>query len=273
MAHGLLAAGSVMPRLHTEVVGAGRPRFVFLHGLFGRGRNWTQVAADLAATDLPSVLVDLPDHGQSSWTTAFDYTAIADLVAETIGERLGSAARLIVVGHSLGGKVAMLLALRHPHLVSGLGVIDISPADSEAVTSFVPLIDAMRSLDLATLHHRADADAALAGRVPDAAVRGFLLQNLRRRPRWHWQLNLDLLGSSLASIRAWPDPGPLTYPGPVFWLSGEGSSYVLPEHEEAMQEHFPTVRRIVVPDAGHWVQADNPTAVVAALRELAAVAR
>lgn len=261
-----------MTRLHTELIGSGRPRFIFLHGLFGRGRNWTQVASELADSDLPSVLVDLPNHAGSGWTQTFDYPTIADLVAEKIGERLGSAARLIVVGHSLGGKVAMLLALKYPWLASGLAVIDISPADSVAVEGFMPLFEAMRSLDLSSLHDRAQADAALADSVPDADVRGFLLQNLRRKPSWHWQPNLELLGNSLATIRSWPDPGPVTYNGPVFWLSGEGSSYVRPEHEAAMQEHFPHVRRIVVANAGHWVQADNPSAVVAALRELAAVA-
>ncbi len=107
-----------MARLHTVLVGTGRPRFAFLPGLFGRGRNWTQVANGIAEAGFASVLFDLPDHGQSAWTGHFSYPEMARAVAQEIDERLGSAANLILVGHSMGGKVAMLAALNHPELVS-----------------------------------------------------------------------------------------------------------------------------------------------------------
>lgn len=258
-----------MTAIHTEVVGKGRPRFAVLPGLFGRGRNWSAIASALADQGYPTVLFDLPNHGQSGWTETFSYPELADLVADEIELRLGSAARLILVGHSLGGKVAMLTALRHPALVSALGVVDIAPAVSEQVTSFAPLVDAMRGLDLSQIESRTEADRLLAANVPDDASRGLLLQNLRRRGGWHWQLNLELLGSSMAAIADWPDPGPVSYPGPTLWLTGQRSRYCRPEHLPTMQRLFPAVEQVVIPDAGHWVHADNPDAVIDALIRLA----
>jgi pimeloyl-ACP methyl ester carboxylesterase len=254
-----------MAGLHTELVGSGRPRFAFLPGLFGRGRNWTQVAQALAEAGFASVLFDLPDHGRSAWTAAFSYPGMAKAVADEIDLRLGSAANLILVGHSMGGKVAMLTALNHPELVSGLVVVDIAPGPSDQVQTFTPLVAAMRSLDPGTITSRADADQRLRAAVPDDAVRLFLLQNLRRKGGWHWQLNLAMLGDSLPEIGGWPDTRMASYIGPVLWLTGERSSYVKPSDAAAMARLFPAVRRQVVGNAGHWVHADQPQAVIEAL--------
>lgn len=259
-----------MAGLHTELVGSGRPRFAFLHGLFGRGRNWTRIASALADAGWPSVLVDLPDHGGSAWTTRFSYPAMADAICAEIDERLGSAARLALVGHSMGGKVAMLAALLRPELVSGLVVVDIAPGPSEQVEDFAPLVAAMRSLDLAGLGSRAEADERLRAAVPDDAVRVFLLQNLRRRGGWHWQLNLAMLGDSLGEIGGWPEVSAPPYPGPVLWLVGADSRYVRDDHADEMARLFPAVEKVVVPGAGHWVHAEAPDAVVAALASFAA---
>lgn len=258
-----------MARLHTELIGTGRPHLAFLHGLFGRGRNWTQIAGELAEAGHASVLFDLPDHGRSAWTPQFSYPGMAAAVAAELDLRLGSAARLVVVGHSMGGKVAMLTALNHPELVAGLAVVDISPAASDQVAGFAPLVAAMRGLDLGSLTSRADAEARLAAAVPDAAVRLFLLQNLRRRGGWHWQPNLAMLGDSLAAVGGWPEVSG-RYDGPVLWLTGERSPYVADEHLAAMARYFPAARRVVVPGAGHWVHADAPDATVAALLDLLA---
>lgn len=258
-----------MTSIYTELVGSGRPRFAILPGLFGRGRNWSTIAAALAEQGYPTVLFDLPNHGRSGWTDTFSYPDLADAVAAELELRLGSAARLILVGHSLGGKVAMLTALRHPDLVAALGVVDIAPAISDQVGSFAPLVEAMRGLDLTRLESRTEADRLLAAGIADNASRGLLLQNLRRRGGWHWELNLDLLGASLDAIADWPDPGPVSYSGPTLWLTGERSRYCRPEHLPTMQRLFPAVQQIVVPGAGHWVHADNPDAVIDALVDLA----
>jgi pimeloyl-ACP methyl ester carboxylesterase len=254
-----------MAHLYTELVGSGRPRFAFLHGLFGRGRNWTQIASALAGAGYPAVLFDLPDHGQSDWTDAFSYPGMAAAVAQEIDLRMGSAAGLILVGHSMGGKVAMLTALNHPELVPGLVVVDIAPGHSDQVDTFTPLVSAMRSLDLSSLGSRAEADERLRAQVPDDAVRLFLLQNLRRKGGWHWQPNLRMLGDSLDRIGGWPEVAVPPYRGPVLWLAGERSPYCRPEHDAEMVRLFPAVRKVVVPGAGHWVHADAPDVVIAEL--------
>ena len=120
--------------LHTRLVGPGRPNVLFMHGLFGQGRNWNSIAKDLLP-QATSLLLDLPDHGHSPWSDHFSYVDMADAVAHDIDERLGSAAALTVVGHSRGGKVAMLLALRRPDLVRGLVVVDIAPESAIAQTA------------------------------------------------------------------------------------------------------------------------------------------
>ena len=257
-----------MSGLHTELVGSGRPRLAFLPGFLGRGRNWTQVADALAEEGYPGVLFDLPDHGRSAWTSRFSYRHMAEAVAEEIDVRLGSAAELVLVGHSMGGKVAMLTSLEHPALVSGLAVIDIAPGHSDQVSTFSSLIAAMRNLDLDTLESRADADRRLRAAVPDDSVRSFLLQNLRRKHGWHWQPNLAMLGNALPEIGDWPQVTAPPYPGPVLWLTGELSGYCHDEDLPEMTRLFPAVHRVVVPGAGHWVHADAPEATIAALLDL-----
>ncbi len=259
-----------MAGLHTALVGTGRPRFAFLHGLFGRGRNWTQVAQSLAEAGYPCVLFDLPNHGASDWTQEFSYPGMAHAVADEIDLRLGSAAELVLVGHSMGGKVAMLTALLRPTVVSGLVVVDIAPGPTAQVDTFPALVRAMRSLDLSGLGSRAEADERLREQVPDDQVRQFLLQNLRRKGGWHWQPNLALLEASLTDIGDWPAVAGAPYPGPVLWLAGERSPYVGPEHDPEMDRHFPRTTRVVVPGAGHWVHADAPDVVIATLLEFAA---
>ena len=164
---------------------------VFLHGLFGQGRNWTTVAKALSTSARVS-LVDLPNHGRSAWTEDFSYPGMADLVAERLDADGGGEA-YAVVGHSMGGKVAMALALRHRRLVARLCVSDVSPVARPA-TGFERYVEGLRSIDLATLPDRAAADAQLTPYVPEPAIRAFLLQNLRRdhppAGGWRWQMNL-----------------------------------------------------------------------------------
>jgi len=252
--------------LHTRLVGPGRPNVLFMHGLFGQGRNWNSIAKDLLP-QATSLLLDLPDHGHSPWSDHFSYVDMADAVAHDIDERLGSAAALTVVGHSMGGKVAMLLALRRPDLVRGLVVVDIAPDDSSHGYGFGRLVAALRALDLRRLHSRATASELLEKDIPDAAVRNFLLQNLRRRKgRWTWMLQLDLLADALPQISGWPDEATGRYDGPVLWIRGERSEYVRPEHFAPMMALFPRTALLTVPRAGHWVHSDDPDAVVEGLR-------
>jgi pimeloyl-ACP methyl ester carboxylesterase len=250
---------------YARAIGDGGSRVVFLHGLFGQGRNWTRIGKGLADRHRV-LLVDLPHHGRSGWEDDFDYLRVADQVARLVeGDE-----PVAVVGHSLGGKVAMVLALRHRELVERLCVVDVSPVAYGHLSQFETYVGAMRGLDLATLRERDDADAALAAAVPDPTVRAFLLQNLRRDgDGWRWQANLAVLGEALPRIGAWPEEalaGLPPYDGPVLWLAGARSDYVLPEYAPAMDHWFPGNRRVTVKDAGHWVHSEQPAVFLEVLR-------
>jgi esterase len=263
-------AAPVGATLHATSFGTGGRRVVLLHGLFGQGKNWTTLAKDLSA-DARVTLLDLPDHGRSPWSATLSYPAMAEAVARTLA-RDGAGEACAVVGHSMGGKVAMALALLRPELVQRLCVVDVSPVPTESMSSFTTYVRGMRALDLAHLPDRATAEAGLVPYVPDPVIRSFLLQNLRRDgDGWRWQMNLELLGDQLDVVTGWPDltAAPYNaspYPGPVLWVAGSESSYVLPEHAPAMRLLFPRVRSLTIKGAGHWVHADQPQVFAAVLR-------
>ncbi len=258
------------PTIHATEVGTSGPRVLFLHGLFGQGRNFTQIAKALTP-ELRSVLVDLPNHGRSAWTEDLSYEAVADLVADWLSTAYDGASH--VVGHSMGGKVAMVLALRHPDLVDRLVVADIAPAVSEGAGEFEHLLDSLARIDLESLERRAEADAQLAQWVHDERVRGFLLQNLRSGTRgFTWQANLRLLRRELGLIGGFPELD-ATFDHPVLWIAGERSDYVQPQHEAVMKQLFPRTTSVTIKGAGHWVHSERPEAFTSALRAFLAAAR
>ncbi|MDP3893820.1 alpha/beta fold hydrolase [Nocardioides sp.] len=255
--------------LHVTHLGDHGSRVLFFHGLFGQGRNWTQIAKEVAA-DHRVTLVDLPNHGRSAWTEQMDYLDVADRLAALIDADDPA----VVVGHSMGGKAAMALALRHPTLVERLAVVDVSPVSYAHGSEFVGFVEAMRAIDLTTLESRADADARLAPAVENSTVRGFLLQNLRRDgDGWRWQVNLEGIRDGLTQVGGWPaadlaDVAP--YDGPVLWVAGERSDYVADDYSEAMERWFPRARRVTVKGAGHWVHSEQPDVFVAILHRFLA---
>ena len=260
--------------LHTTELGGpaskdGRSWVVFCHGLFGQGRNFTAIGKALADQHRV-LLVDLPDHGQSPWSEQFDYLAAADQVSDLLSDDEPVA----LIGHSMGGKIAMLVALRHPELVERLVVVDVAPVPYDHATEFAGYIDAMRAIDLDALERRSQAEEALVGAVPDPTVRGFLLQSLRRDgDHWRWYLNLELLGRDLDAITDWPE-GALAdtspYDGPVLWVGGADSAYVHTDYVEAMDRWFPRNRRVTVKGAGHWVHSEQPQVFVEVLKRFLA---
>ena len=254
------------PAVHATMVGEAGDPVVFLHGLFGRGRNFTTIARALQPR-FRSLLVDLPDHGSSAWTEEFSYVAFADLVAARLREDVAADGPVDVVGHSMGGKVAMVLALRYPELVDRLVVVDISPVGGRDQGEFQHLLDSLAALDLSTLTERSDADERLRTPIPDDRVRGFLLQNLRRGPAdFHWQPNLDLLRRELPAIGDFPTDHPGSFGHPVLWVAGELSPYVRPEHESVMRRLFPRTSKLIVKGSGHWVHSEQPDVFVSVLR-------
>jgi pimeloyl-ACP methyl ester carboxylesterase len=253
------------PGLHTTSLGESGSRVVFCHGLFGQGKNWTSIAKRLAE-DHRVMLVDMPNHGRSAWTERFDYLEAADQVAGL----LSADDPVALVGHSMGGKIAMLVALRHPELVERLCVVDVSPVAYGHGSEFAGYISAMQALDLTTLERRGQADQALVEAVPNPVVRSFLLQNLRHHgDEWSWQPNLDLLGRDIDAIGGWPEEAladTAPYDGPVLWVAGATSGYVSAEYASAMDKWFPRNRRVTVKEAGHWVHSEQPEVFVEVLR-------
>ena len=249
----------MLTTLRHGAPGTARP-LVIAHGLFGSARNWGAIARSLADRG-PVIAVDMRNHGASPQAPDHDYPALAADLAE-VAEAEGAPVDLL--GHSMGGKAAMMLALTRPALIRRLVVADIAPVAYGH--SQQGLIDAMRALDLTALHSRAEADRRLAADIDDPGVRAFLLQSLELKsdpPRWRF--NLDALEANMPAILGWPGPD-ARFDGPALFLAGAASDYVRAEHRPAIRRHFPAARIARVPGAGHWLHADRPDAVTATLR-------
>ncbi|WP_293848331.1 alpha/beta fold hydrolase [uncultured Brevibacterium sp.] len=250
-----------MDTLNVTRMGDQGPTLVFLHGLMGRGKNFTGVAKELSK-DFRMVLIDLPNHGESPWTHTFSYTDMAQAVAKEIELD----APVYLLGHSMGGKVAMTLALTQPELVDKLIIEDISPQAGGDMGEFVHLLGTLKKLDLDSLTSRAEAHERIAEDIPNESVRGFLLQNLRRSgDGFEWQPNLNLLFDSLKEIGDFPSID-ATYERKVLWMVGENSAYGDPKFLPLVREYFPRAVRLVIRDAGHWLHSEQPQVFVDAVR-------
>ncbi|MEO9189417.1 MAG: alpha/beta fold hydrolase [Acetobacteraceae bacterium] len=243
--------------LHATEMGAGPP-VVLLHGLFGIARNLGTVQRHLAAR-FRVLALDLRNHGDSPHAFGMTYADMADDVLETLASMHALPAALI--GHSMGGKTAMRAALDHPDSVTRMLVADIAPVPyAHGMGVYVA---AMAALTLAPGLTRAAADAALASAVPDASVRGFLVQNLRLGAEPAWRIGLPEITASLPDIEGWATPRGATYFGPTLFLAGARSSYIQPAHRPAIRALFPAARFVTLKNAGHWVHADNPDGFIA----------
>ncbi|MBB4312443.1 alpha/beta fold hydrolase [Roseospira marina] len=254
--------------LACSSVGDGPPLLI-LHGLFGAGHNWARIAKHMAGQGWRVLSPDLRNHGTSPWADTMTYPAMADDLSALLDAKADGGPAL-VIGHSMGGKAAMWLALTEPARVRGLVAVDVAPVAYPPGRVIEAYAQAMQALPLDQLTRRADADAALTDAVPERGIRAFLLQNLDlpgpEGGSARWRLNLDVLAAALPTITGWPNTPPEAhYEGPTLALFGEASGYVRPDHHAAMRALFPAVRFEGIPDAGHWVHAENPPATLAAL--------
>ena len=247
-----LATTEYGPETETDA-----PPLAILHGLFGSGRNWASIAQRLAA-HRRVIAFDLRNHGASAWTGGMQYGEMAEDVLAMLQER--GCRRAALLGHSMGGKAAMMAALRDPDMVERLIVVDIAPVAYPP--HHLNLVRAMRTLDLSAIKRRGEADRLLAAAVPDAAERGFLLQNLAFEDgHARWKLNLEAIEREMSVLVGFPPlPDNAVYGGATLFVGGGRSDYLLPEYEPVIRRRFPHARIEWIEDAGHWVHAEQPAA-------------
>jgi esterase len=238
--------------LHDVTLGFGPP-VAIMHGLFGAARNFGTIQKALAQR-FRVIALDLRNHGDSPHAPTMSYGEMAADVRETLAAR--EALPCALIGHSMGGKVAMRLALDDPPSVERLIVSDIAPVTHPPF--FGSYTAALRALELRPGLTRSQADAALAPAIDDPRIRAFLLQSLRTGPDPRWQIGLDEIDASLPRIESWDDPGRPPYQGPALFVRGEHSDYVRPEYWPLIQALFPRARLETIPRAGHWIHAENP---------------
>lgn len=240
--------------LHSVTFGedTDKPALLIAHGLFGSARNWGVIAKRLSA-DRKVIAVDMRNHGSSPWYDTQSYPDMANDLAEVIDDPVD------LLGHSMGGKAAMTLALQSPHKINRLIVADIAPV-AYTHTQMGP-IDAMQKVDLGAVTSRADAKAQLGDLDP--GVPDFLLQSLDMKEK-RWRLNLDVLASEMDKIIGFPDVSGV-FEKPTFFLSGATSHYVKSEDRALIKSLFPAAKFAKIPDAGHWLHAEKPREFEAAV--------
>jgi esterase len=238
------------------------PPLILLHGLFGTAKNLGAVARGLSA-QARVISLDLRNHGDSPHAPDMAYTTMAADIAETMDAKGIEAAP--VVGHSMGGKVAMTLALTQPERIKKLVVMDIAPIPYDH--DYDGYVEAMQAIPLNNEVNRKAANAFLEAKIPDPALRVFLLSNLVLGDNPHWRFGLSEIGGAMQSLLQWADPpGEKPYENPVLFLRGSDSDYVMPESYARICEIFPGAKIETIEHAAHWIHAHQPQAVIAALQ-------
>ncbi|MGB5324297.1 MAG: alpha/beta fold hydrolase [Pseudomonadales bacterium] len=243
--------------LACRETGQGNSTVVLLHGLFGQARNLGRLARELGEQHYV-VAMDLPGHGESPHEPHYTIESMAASVQHSLRQR--GIARYKLLGHSLGGKVAMAIALGWPDEVQRLLVADIAPVRYPPRHAIV--LEALARVDIEALASRDDADSALAQTLHDSVLRQFLLQNLARAGGGYaWKFDLAGLQASYAALSdAVQGTGGPAFSGPALFVGGDRSDYILPEYEPAVRALFPAAQFQSIANSGHWLHAEQPVA-------------
>ncbi len=247
-------------KLHSRTNGQGENALVILPGLLGSSSNWQSIAKRMGQKRTVYTL-DLRNHGQSPWSNIMHYTAMAEDVADFIGTL--DHPQIGLLGHSMGGKVAMRLAFDTPQHIDSLIVADIAPV--RYTHEFDDLIEPMIALHLPSFSSRSDADTALRASVSSPHIRAFLLHNLNLDPvrkTYVWRPNLKVLLSAMAEITDFPLSDNDTFRPPALFIHGADSDYVTPANKNIIQQHFPNAEFTMLQKAGHWLHAEQPQAFI-----------
>ena len=238
---------------------------IIIPGLFGSTANWRSVARKLAESYCVTV-IDQRNHGDSPHADSNTYIdMVNDLLA--LCDRLGYD-QVVLCGHSMGGKVAMLFSLLYPSRVKKLAVLDIAPVQYEH--SHAPYLKALMAIDLASLTSRSDAEKALQHTIQDTPTRLFLMQSLvGKAGEYRWRLNLPVLLNDMSEIAGFPSDvvDGLVLEKPTLFILGGKSGYVIESHLDAMSNYFPEADIVTIDGAGHWLHAERPQETVEVLME------
>lgn len=242
--------------LYSNIIGEGKP-FVILHGFLGMGDNWKTLGKTFSEAEYQVHLVDQRNHGRSSWSDTFNYEVMAEDLKDyceknTIND-------MVLMGHSMGGKTAMLFATLYPEYIDKLIIADISPR-------FYPvhhdaILNGLSALDFDKINNRGEADEALSEYIKETGVRQFLLKNLywKEKGRLDLRMNLEVLKQEVAEVGE-ALPSYATYNKDTLFLRGDRSEYIGVDDEAIIKNYFPKASIKTIPNAGHWLHAENPEA-------------
>ena len=226
---------------------------VLLHGLFGKQDNLGLLKQALQL-QRPVITVDLRNHGLSEWHAEMNYQVMSDDILNLLSELALPKAHLL--GHSMGGKVAMAVALQAPDRIASLCVADIAPV-TYTESRHTNVFKALNAVANAQVTSRKEAEQLMSDYLTETSVRQFLLKSFSNEQPTHWQFNLHILQQHYADIMGWPF-ATQHYSGPVLFIKGCASDYLQTEHQPAIRQHFPNASAKIIPGCGHWLHAEKP---------------
>lgn len=241
-------------KLNFRTLGEGDP-LIIMHGVFGSSDNW-QTLGKVFAENFKVYLVDLRNHGNSPHSDDFNYQVMVEDVIELMDNENLSKAHIL--GHSMGGKVAMHLATEHAERVDKLIVVDIAP--KYYAPHHQQIFEGFHSVDLPNLENRKDADEQMAKVISNVGVRQFILKNLDRKKdgSFQWKLNVEAIERAIEKVGEGVE-GDVSFDGNVLFIAGRKSDYITDDDHHLIRKHFPKATIATVKDAGHWVHAEKPT--------------
>jgi len=239
-------------KLNYKTVGEGYP-LIILHGLFGSSDNWISIAKKLE-NKRKIYLLDQRNHGDSPHSEVFTYENMASDLKEFVDDHKLTCFELM--GHSMGGKTAMLFATQYPELVNKLIVVDIAP--KHYPTHHDTIIEGLKAIGLQSIKSRNEADVTLAKYVPSTGIRQFLLKNIKRTPEgFEWKINLKTIEKEIIEVgKALPEKS--TFKKPTLFIRGQHSNYIMDEDIKLIDNHFPQSKLVTINSASHWVHAEQP---------------
>ena len=243
--------------LYSRKVGENGPDFVVLHGLFGSGKNWRSFAGSLE-DDFQVWTLDARNHGDSPHADSMSYQQMAEDVARFFVEN--ELENVVLLGHSMGGKTAMQLALQFPDRIAALIVVDIAPVCYDHLHKQLKLIEAMQELDLAGEMSRSEIEKKLAVKIPEKRLLSFLMTNLNRQNgQFQWRIGLEQIAAGMQELLNYPELKSV-FKGPVQFIGGENSAYLKFEYHALIRKYFPESRITMLENCGHWLHVEQPAA-------------